>query len=122
MPTPLKICAHCGCGIPRNDSFTSRRGTYVCSRCIIEEVDQPITCVYCDKPVVNNGSFVRRHNGWICADCYNEVPHHRTISGKLGKAEPVTQPKEKPVPQLHLSDIVDDEYELDLDNNDDIMV
>ena len=85
---------------------------------MIEEVDQPKVCVYCDKPVVNNGSFVRRHNGWICADCYREVPY-RTIRGKLGKAEPVIQPKEKPLPQLHLTDIVVDEsYEIDTDDDD----
>ena len=79
------------------------------------------TCANCGKTIVNNGNFVRRNNAWICSNCYHEVPL-RTIRGKLGKAEPVTQPKEKPLPQLHLADIVDDDYELDLDDNDDIMV
>jgi hypothetical protein len=75
------------------------------------------TCASCGKTIVNNGNFVRRNNAWICSVCYGTVPY-RTIQGKLGKAEPVTQPKE-PLPQLHLEDIVVDEsYEIDTDDDD----
>ena len=76
------------------------------------------TCANCGKTIVNNGNFVRRHNAWLCVNCYTRVPY-RSIQGKLGKAQPVNQPEEKPLPQLHLTDIVVDEsYEIDTDDED----